>query len=217
MCYIDAHTHKIDPAADHAGLLDAPVMEALPEAPPGWKLSSGIHPWNPVDADAMPKAFAELRRRAEGGMLAAIGECGLDRLRGGKLPFQLEILTRQLELAGELKLPCVIHCVRAIPELLMIRKRFRSVPWIIHGFSGNTAQMTELIRHDCHLSFGSALVSSQQAEKVLKMTPPERILLESDAFGMDITAIYARAAQVLGMDMEALRGLIRENFTGIFG
>lgn len=166
----DWHTHRPDARRAIINLpsIDAPLQ-------PGLLYSVGIHPWDA--GEATPELLADLRRRAANPQIVAIGEAGLDRLRGPELAIQLPIFEQQAQIASDLGKPLIIHSVRTIPEILAAHKRMRpEVPWIIHGFRGGPEAARQILaRPGIYISLGSR--SRPDAAAVI---PPSRLLRESD-------------------------------------
>lgn len=73
--------------------------------------TAGVHPWDAATQDA-----ATLGQRLGGAQ--AVGETGLDFVRGADRAAQLSALRTQLRLARERGLPVVLHCVRAFEPLM---------------------------------------------------------------------------------------------------
>lgn len=169
--YCDFHTHDASCAADTLKLVSVPQLPA--ERPPGVFYALELHPWYlPETFGGLPEAFVRAAPDAD-----ALGEVGLDRLRGPSLDVQRAYLRAVLELAAELGKPVVFHCVRAFPELLAECRAFPSVPKLLHGFQGNEARRAMLA------DAGFLLTSS-------RALPPEGGL-ETDASGRDIREVYA--------------------------
>ena len=137
----DIHTHQIlledndDPY--HSCILDVYPLEF--EVAKGTyerhSFSCGIHPWYSEDSDAQMKYLTEI---AADSRIIAIGETGLDKIKGPSLSVQTPVFKRHIELSEQLKKPLIIHAVKAWEQLFHIRKETNPTqPWIIHGFRGN--------------------------------------------------------------------------------
>ena len=74
--------------------------------------TAGVHPWDAATQDA-----ATLGQRLGGAQ--AVGETGLDFVRGADRAAQLSALRTQLRLARERGLPVVLHCVRAFEPVML--------------------------------------------------------------------------------------------------
>lgn len=181
----DIHTHN--PACHDTAVLNIAAGEPLPDSPR--YLSTGLHPWQTVRADR--DRLTELAEAAAADpRVLAIGECGLDALRGAPLEIQEEIFRRHA-LAGErLGKPLIIHCVKAFDRLLRIHKELRpSQPWIIHGFRGKAATARQLTGAGLGLSLGEHFNAESAA-----VIPSGMLFTETDESLLPIEEIRERIA-----------------------
>jgi TatD DNase family protein len=194
--------------------------------------SVGLHPWF-LTKENFENDFEKLSQLASNQQVIAIGECGLDKLRGKDLAFQALVFEQQIRLAEAVSKPVVIHCVRAFGEVIAIKKRLKpTVPLIIHGFNKKASILTELIRHDFFISFGAAILEKKvsnteelvpillregQLAEILRQMPLDRLFFETDdAENVEIQEIYKAASEILKMDLEALKFKIHENAKHVF-
>ena len=149
----------------------------------------------------------------------AIGECGLDRRSPICMKTQEEILEVQVRLAEELCKPLIIHCVKAYSELIAVKKRTgSSVPWIIHGYNNNEQILRQLLDHGFYISVGAALLNSHSnAFQLLRVIPLGALFLENDDKEVEIHVIYEAASAILGIEVEALKEMMRMNYNKVFG
>lgn len=189
MHYFDAHTHLYRaPDAHYAGVVSLRHDDPWP---PAGLCAVGIHPWD-VDA-SWPERLQALALRLQEGRATAVGECGLDRLRGGTAAEQEACFRAQVELAERLRLPLVVHCVRAVDDVLRLTRGVERK--MLHGFRGGPQQAEQLLRAGFWLSFGPL----HQAESLRRAYDAGRMLLETDDSGLTIEAVYERAASVLNI------------------
>ena len=174
-------------------------------------ISVGIHPWYLTDDDA-ENQLDILRKAIESKQVVAIGECGLDKLKGPSIDFQTNVFKEQIALSEEHGLPLVIHCVKAYNELIQINKLTHPhQPWIIHGFRGKEALAKECILHGFYLSFGA-----YYQEDALRAVPIEKLFVETDESDMTIEEIYFRIAHTRGIELEELTESIKKNVEKVF-
>lgn len=168
----DWHTHDL---RRQRAIVNAPDIASPLE--PGILYSIGIHPWEAEEATPERLALLEDRASHEP-QIVAIGEAGLDRLRGPGLDVQERVFEAQAEIAERVGKPLIIHAVRTIPEILSIHKRLRPrQPWIIHGFRGRIESARQILaRPGIFISVGA----NPPAPEVLAAIPPERLLRETD-------------------------------------
>lgn len=180
----DVHTHNRVFGPDV--LVNLPLDEPAPKA--GW-VSRGIHPWDTVLPDErLDELFTLLGREARERATVAIGEAGLDGLRGAGLDRQEKIFIRQARLAEDVSKPLIIHCVRAFDRLMHLKKEIQpSQIWLVHGFRGKPALARQLLDAGFHLSFGE---KRNEASLDLALSDyPSRTHFETDESQLSIKAI----------------------------
>lgn len=173
----DFHTHNLQ--ADHA-IISMPqewVKQPSAFAPHQQALySAGIHPWWTDDKAATAIMLQQLPHLLSHPQVVALGECGLDALRGATLDEQEQVLTQQLLLAEQLHLPVTLHIVRAYDRLLRLHKLLRpTTQWTVHGFRGKPALAQQLLQVDINLSFGL-----KRNNDSWNITPSHRRFTETD-------------------------------------
>ncbi len=170
-----------------------------------WWYCLGIHPWfveehNDRDLAALQESLRQAPDRC-----VAVGECGLDRLRGD-LDAQMPWFEAQVKLAGTLRLPLVIHSVRTHDEVFAVLRRMRpGVPALIHGFSGSYQQAKKLVGLGCYLGVGGVITydRAHKTRETIRRMPLDCLVLESDAPDMPPAGVEkganepARLGQIL--------------------
>ncbi len=204
------HTYHI--IEGEASLLNAEAATLQPSYPPQVALSVGLHPWH-VSAD-WREAFVSVCAVAERTDVWAIGECGLDKVKGGApLSVQIEAFRAHIVLAERLQKPMLIHCVRAFDELLALRKEVEETakrmgrlpqPWVIHGFRGKPEQAKQIMAKGLLLSFGHHY-NVETLRFVFSSSRP--FFLETDDLPLSVRQIYEQAARHLGVDVAHLARL----------
>jgi TatD DNase family protein len=201
--YFDTHAHYDDEAFDAdrdallasmpqsgVGLIVDPGCEvrssraalALAECFPFVYAAVGIHP---EDMEGMTAGSLEtIRTLARHKKCVAIGEIGLDYYwDAAHKTEQKELFAAQLELAGELNLPVIVHDREAHADCLEITARFPKARGVFHCFSGSAEMAKELLRRGWYLGFDGPVTykNARKAIEVLEIVPPERILIETDS------------------------------------
>ncbi len=163
------------------------------------RFSLGIHPWK-VDVDwkkNMHRLIMALSNIEIGGMidnLAALGEIGLDKVRGGDIKLQMNCLEEQLQLADRMHKPVILHCVKAMDEMLLVLKKYEGLKHVtFHGFRGKPAQAEQLMSKGYYLSFGIRF----NDESLRLAYSHGRMFLETDDSGLQISDVYNAASNVL--------------------
>lgn len=208
MDFFNIHTHS----------LVHPESEILAQSPdlfPSDKLpvytSIGIHPWFLTEENAESQ-WKALQKQVSHPSVLAIGEGGLDKLKGPDMELQVKILKQQVALSEEKSLPLIIHCVKAFNELIQLKKELRPhQPWIIHGFRGKEALAIDCIRHGFYLSYGEHF-----QENALKATPQEKLFIETDESEVSVQEIYQSIALVHGIGLQELMESVKKNVKEVF-
>ena len=186
-----------------------------PEPAPGL-YSMGIHPWY-IQPDHWENQLLSLRERSRGDSILAIGECGLDKVCATPFSLQKQVFSAQVDWAGFIGKPLVIHCVRAWEEVLTILQTTGiQVPVIFHGYSKNAVLAGRITSAGYYISLGKAL-QKPEMQAVLQSIPPDRFFLETDAEALTIQAVYNWAAIALSIDHNSLALQIQKNAEAVFG
>lgn len=186
---INIHQHYSEDSELNSGIYSFDVNDNLEPVKRLDRFSIGIHPWF-AKCSSKDKDLSIVAKFAKKMNCVAIGECGLDRLRGESLNFQLEIFREQINIANSANKPIIIHCVKAFPELISLKKEFSKITqWIVHGFNGNKQIANELIKHHISISFGVQLLTSQKLQNIYQSLPKEYRYLETDASNIPFNEI----------------------------
>lgn len=175
--------------------------------------SLGFHPWY-LTPELFQHDWDTLKEQLLRQDVFALGECGLDKLRGPELGFQIEVLEAQLHLADTIGKPVIIHSVKAFNELIQVLKVNRpAVPIVIHGFNNKLEIAQQLNRYGCRFSLGAALLKPRSnAEKVAAFFPVEQLFLETDDKVLDIRLLYRRLAEIKKISEKDVEEFIFANY-----
>ena len=118
--------------------------------------------------------------------MVAIGECGYDLFyEHSPKNDQTIAFKNQLDLALELEMPIVIHSRDADSETRTMLDAYKhtGLSGVVHCFTSDLSQAKYLLDAGLYLSFNGICTfpQAQEVRDVLKYTPPDRILLETDA------------------------------------
>lgn len=192
---IDIHTHNL-PQKPGSALYVLPLGQTC--IPEGQLCAAGLHPWDVTEnCQDMLDWVSEISSSPS---VLAIGECGIDRLRGLNQELQIHAFTVQAEIAEERSKPLIIHSVRSSELILAVRKRLKPrMPWLIHGFRGGPEQADMLLSHGIALSFSGRFKPQSMQTVGLK-----RVLLETDNLE-SIDTIVDCAASALCVSSDEMR------------
>ena len=171
----------------------------------GVLLSVGLHPWRTEGGweHWMPR----LREWAERNCVVAIGECGLDVMRGASMDVQMEAMRAQVEIAAKVGKPVIVHCVKAMEQLMVLRKEYvvtcnsrgwKPQTWVIHGFRGKPEQAKQLMAKGMRISLGHQY-NIDTLRYLFTCGCP--FYLETDDCHLPIEEIYRQASIRLGVDV----------------
>ena len=206
--FFNIHTHvSVHPESEILSL----APEELSTDNRSLYASVGIHPWTLTKENAGIQWNA-LCESIKDKRIVAIGECGLDKLKGPSMELQTAVFKQEAALAEDSSLPLIIHCVKAFNELIQLKKEISPRQyWIIHGFRGKLPLALDCIRHGFYLSIGSHF-----QENTLKTIPLDRLFIETDESEESIGSIYQRVAETKGISQQELLEAINKNVREVF-
>jgi len=176
--------------------------------PDGYIFSTGHHPWDsnlPIDYTILESSLAMTN-------VTAVGETGLDTLRGASIDIQTHIFEKHIELSEYYHKPMIIHCVKAYQRLIEIKSACKpSQPWIIHGFRQNPQVARMLIDKGMYISLGNKFNSN-----TARYIPSEYLLIETDQSELSITDIASAIASAKRTDTSVILETSKTNIKKIF-
>lgn len=191
---LDIHTH-------HSAPQPRAVVCVTPDnfnPVEGQLYSVGLHPWI-TTGDIPDELWQQLEAAARHPQVAAIGECGIDLLKGGPLYRQMLVMKRHIELSESIGKPLVIHCVHAHDIVIGLKKDLKPQQnWVIHGFRGKPSVASMFVKAGIWLSFGAVY-----NDKSVAQVPPGMLLAETDESDMDIEDIITRLSNLAGRDVRS--------------
>lgn len=208
------HTHRVETSPQNGYDVKC-ILNTYPQDfskqkdnyPNTW-FSCGIHPWY---ADRAEQEFGLLQDIVKEDKVLAVGEAGLDKLKGPELSTQVEVFRKQIELAISVRKPLIIHCVKAWDELITLHTEYKNaVPWIIHGYRGNPEQTKQLVKHGFYFSIGENFNKDS-----VKLIPEDFIFCETDTSELSICKVYENISGEIGVILNHFAILAEENFNKI--
>ena len=182
----DLHTHRN--TAPRALFSSPVVLDRI--------FSLEYHPWHIADdICSLPPDF---ERNAA--FAAAVGECGLDSLKGAPLPVQISVFEKICDIAAQQDKTLVVHCVRCESELLQVLKNFKLDRVLIHGFNRNISALDDLLQKGFLISLAPYYWRKPGVAAALRQMDFDRIGFESDDCPDAFEKIFQDARQLLQID-----------------
>ncbi len=204
------------------------VIELAEKHKKGVYASIAIHPHNVDKIDFDKKKFKELVKNKK---VVAIGETGLDYMfceNDEKVQeLQKKIFIKHLELAKELNKPVIVHSRRLFPEILEIVKK-HPVKGVLHCYMGRWSYAEEYLKLGFYIGFTGLIVYARDYDKVIKNTPLDRIMIETDApylsptrekrsTPLDVEKVAQKIAEIKGISFEKVAKQTTKNAKELFG
>ncbi|HXF82647.1 MAG TPA: TatD family hydrolase [bacterium] len=163
------------------GLASSLRCLALADPAAGIYAAVGIHPHDAHTASAAD--IERLRALAADPRAVAVGETGLDRVRGAPFDAQVAAFRSHIRLARERALPLVVHCRDAYAEVLEVLEEEAATAVILHAFAGPPEAATACAERGYFISIGGAVTFPRAAavREAARRAPLELLLLETDA------------------------------------
>jgi TatD DNase family protein len=189
----------------------------------------GIHP-NRADENADLLDDPDTATRLAGYLDRSpfIGEIGMDFCWSKSSRKNQEKVFRWiLEYCNKKEKACVIHTKDAEQEICDILTDYTNARPIIHWYDGPENIFREFIRRGYPQTFGVETIRSEHIQSLLKLTPPELLLAETDNPDSEpwlggsrsdvalIERVYDELASLLKITRSQLEKIIEENFTRI--
>ena len=164
--------------------------------------------------------------------VVAIGECGLDyfRLEEDTKKKQEEMFIQQIEFANAIDKPLMLHIRNAYEDSLAILKAHAKVKGDVHFFAGSWDIAKQFLDFGFTLSFTGVLTFTHDYDEVVKNTPLDMLLSETDAPYITpvphrgkrnepayVVEVVRAIARIKGGSEEDVRGILAANARRVFG
>lgn len=115
--------------------------------------------------------------------VVAIGECGLDyyRVDESTKDVQIKAFVEQIELANKLQKPLMLHIRNAYDDALEVLRTHAKVRGDVHFFAGDWSTAKKFLDEGFTLSFTGVVTFTHDYDEVVRNTPLDMILSETDA------------------------------------
>ena len=182
----------------------------------------GIHPEAAAreDLDKFTELFKANLQSVDG-----IGEIGLDGTYDVPYERQKKVFDAMLKLAESEKKPVSIHSRKALDDILDMLPSYKVRSVLLHWFAGSKKQLARSMDMGLYVSYGPALVYSEDKKVLLKSTDRHRFLVETDGpvrysrcfenlpavSSAFLVSVVASAARTLGISYEETAQLLQQN------
>lgn len=144
----------------------------------------GVHP-SEVE-ELSEEGMERLRLLCGHEKVVAVGEMGLDyHYPEPAVSVQKEWFVRQLALAGEVKLPVIIHSREAAKDTLDIMQAHHAgeIGGVVHCFSYAKEMAREYLNMDFYFGIGGVITfkNAKKLKEAVQYIPLDKILLETDS------------------------------------
>jgi TatD DNase family protein len=168
---------------DIASIRSRDIVLDLAARDPGIRAAAGLHPHEAKSwSEVMAAAIGDLARA---GALTALGEIGLDYHYNLSPPdLQRAVFRRQLDLAGTLGLPAIVHSREAGADILAaVDAAGFARGGILHCFTEDAAFAAAMIARGFWVSFSGILTfpKAEGLRETARTIPPRRLLVETDS------------------------------------
>ena len=194
----------------------------------------GIHPSEYKDFNE--ETIGILRDLSHNPKVVAIGEIGLDYYWDKDeevKALQREIFKAQLNLAGEVNLPVIIHSREAAEHTFEIMKEVhkKEIKGVIHCYSGSVEMAREYVKMGYYIGVGGVVTfkNAKTLVNVVEEIPLFNILLETDSPYMAptphrgernnsayLTLVADKIAELKGITSEEVIKTTRDNAFNLF-
>lgn len=239
---IDSHAHLMEAGLERfepQGSLDAVVVSAynaqniektlqLAAGNPKLFATIGIHPQFCKDYNDE----IEHVMRSSCAQIVGIGEIGLDNNYSTDFALQKRVFVRQLELAGELGLPVVVHARGCYAEVLDILRDFNGLNFMLHAFNGAQSDCAKALDLGGYISFAGNITYKRHVDlrKTAASVPLSRLLIETDSPNAlpsvfmrkgvntpnNVGYVASAIADARGVSVDEIAGATRQNAIKLF-
>lgn len=210
---IDFHTHSKREAEE---VLEVVSIHPHRKEAIDW-YTIGFHPWWTMEL-LTDRALDFLKDRLENdGFCLALGECGLDKLKGVDLQRQEAIFRQQIELANAVNAPVIVHCVRLYDTVLKLHRTLAKTPWVIHGYRRHSILARSIVEQGIYISVAPSNKMTDSFIQTLQTLPLDRCFVETDSdTRLSIKERYELFAGLRRLTTDNLEEQLFNNFKTFF-
>lgn len=211
--FIDIHTHSSTTSGSTLKIYsyDPYLSKNLKS---NTHFSCGIHPWS-LEYKNHQKLWLSVSKLIKEEKCLFIGETGLDKTSKVPLSTQMEFFYKHIEISNKLRKPLIIHCVKALDEILQIRAKIDDcVPWVLHDFNGNEQMIKRCLNFNIYFSLGRRFYTSPSSKiaKALEFIPKDKLFFETDNNEeLEVSQVYHEYCTLTGSQLGQLCEQVKTN------
>lgn len=195
----------------------------------------GIHPWySPLNSNEINAQLMQLthfvKEQGKDKCLVAIGESGLDKLKGATIDLQITLLIGQIAIANQYQLPILLHCVKAHTQLIhCLKSQPVQKKGVIHGFTGSAEIAKEYTKLGFKLGIGGMLLmpNFKKLHQTVLQLPLNSFVVETDSPAMSpfigqlntpltILQVIDKIASIKKISTQLVRDQLSQNAIQLF-
>lgn len=154
-------------------------------------------------------SLIEDNTKSKGGVVAAVGECGLDydRLHFCPADTQKRFFEAQFELTRRFHLPMFLHSRNCADDFERIVRSHRSdfSHGVVHSFTGSMEELAQLLDLGLYIGVNGCSLKTPENLEAVKSIPLDRVLIETDAPWCELKNTHA-SRQLLDARSKSVAG-----------
>jgi len=222
--HLDLHSNKL-PSKDTTGVIipstgkdnwDSVVSHCKSEK--NYHFALGIHPCF-IDEHQMLDLYS-LEVLIEEKKPVAVGDCGLDYIKGKDRNKQRYFFDEQVALATRFDLPLIIHSAQATEDVIDLLKSYSKSRGAIHAYSGTLQEAEILLKMNFLFGFSHNFSNphAYKLHEIVKFLPLESILIETDNHNNpeELIQVAERVARIKKITIEQVIKQCDQNACKLF-
>ncbi len=203
------------------------VLE-LARAFPIVKAALGLYPIDAlaISDEDVAETIKFIRKNED--KIVAVGEVGIDYKDDlNQHEKQKKIFSKMIDLALELDKPIVVHSRKAELDAIEMLENAGVKKALMHCFSGNMGLVKRIIDNGWMLSIPTAVKHATHFQEVIKITPIDQLLCETDApflhpdkkfdnEPVNIIESYKKIAEIKKISLKEVEKQIEKNYNNLF-
>ncbi len=159
--------------------------------------------------------------------IIAIGEVGLDLKETNELEVQERVFQKMIDLSIKIGKPIIVHSRKAELQCIEQLEKNGAKKVLMHCFSGKISLVKRIIDNEWFLSIPTSVKNSQHFQEVIKLTPLEQLLCETDSPYLhpdkgfpnepaNVVESYKKIAEIKNLSLKDVEEQIEENYNRLF-